>query len=56
MERGINAAVKHQIPSSNIQRNIKLQAPNVAYTPRQLELEVSLVLGCWNLVLYDGAP
>jgi hypothetical protein len=44
--------MKFQTSSSNIQRNAKLQYPNsggIAFW--ELDVEDSLELGCWNLVL-----
>src|SRR5882757_1206558 len=42
---------KLQAPSSNIQRSSKLQTPSAHHNTWSLEFEVSLVLGCWWLVL-----
>ena|ERR1051326_5662364 len=47
----------HQAPSSNIQRSTKHQIPSKASERWfcRLVLEVSLVLGCWSLVLQSPA-
>jgi len=45
--------VKLQTSSSNIQRNSKLQSPNSGgIVFWELDVEDSLEVGCWNLVLW----